>query len=230
MRKIIILIQVCLITLISCKSNDLPDNNTIDSYLNTNISSDYDIPSIGEWLFYKNKRYADWLGVKYYNRYLREPINIIIIDSDSESAQQAVKKLLRECKMVGYEEEYGHSSGYMGVIDNEFYRQVPNNRHMAFANKDFFVTNNHGRIIGPAFYNGKYVFIAGFSTERPSIFKGVHHLFVSFNKARNDFSLKLNDGSVYKIIGSMDLKNTINTNTTTTADHDGKVIVFETRN
>ena len=184
------------------------------------------LPEIDGWMRYKNK-YADWLGIKYFNKTLREPINIIIIDAHSQTREQAVSKLLKACRNAGYEEEYGHSSGYEGLIDNQEYGQIPNNRHMAFANKDFFLTNNHGRIIGPALYNNEYVFIAGFSTEKPTIFKGFKHMFVSFTKARNDFSIKLDSGGVYKMRGTADLHNVLNTQYSTTADHDGKAIVFE---
>lgn len=210
----------------SCSSSNLNQRKTITGYLNENIAENT-LPAINGWLYYKNNTFADWLGIKYHNKILREPINVIIIDSYSTSTSQAVKKLMKECKIVGYEEEYGHSSGYMGFIDNKSYYQIPNNRHMAFANKDFLLTNNHGRIIGPAFYNNRYIFIAGFSTEKPTIFKGIKHLFISFDKARDDFSLKLNESNVYKIIGSVDFANSINTESVTTADHDGKVIVLE---
>lgn len=222
----LIIVLISSMIFCSCKSSNLKTDNKIDFFLNTDISSKIDIPDIGEWLLYRNNTCADWLGIKYHNKYLREPINIIIIDPYSKNSDQAVKKLFHECKVVGYKEEFGHSSGYRGIIDNECYKQIPANKHVAFANKDFFVTNNHGRIIGPAFYDGKYIFIAGFSTERPTIFKGFHHIFVSFNRARNDFSLKLGGSPVYRIEGVVNLKNVINTDAATTADHDGKAVVI----
>jgi len=197
----------------------------INTYLNVQI--DYSsFPSFSEWMYYKNN-YADWLGQKYFNRYLREPINIVIIDEFSNTTELAIEKLLKECKSVGYADEYGHTSGYQAMIGNQEYSQIPNNKHMAFSNKDFFMTNNHGRIIGPALYNNKYYFVAGFSTEKPTIIKGFKHLFISFNKARNDFAQKLNTSEVYKIVGYINLNNTIDSKTTTTADHDGKAIVFQ---
>ncbi|MCK9170104.1 MAG: hypothetical protein M0P01_06780 [Treponema sp.] len=69
----------------------------------------------------------------------------------------------------------------------------------------------------------------GFSKEKPTIFKGIKHLFISFDEARDNFALKLNEGSVYKIAGSIDLHNIINTEKETTADHDGKAVVFEAK-
>jgi len=54
-------------------------------------------------------------------------------------------------------------------------------------------------------------------------------LFISFDEARDNFALKLNEGSVYKIAGSIDLHNIINTEKETTADHDGKAVVFEAK-
>jgi hypothetical protein len=190
-------------------------------------SASMKIPPVGGWLAYDDGKYADWLGLKYYGRLLREPINIIIMDNRSPSPEIAIQKIMKECKKIGYEEEYGHSSGYTGMINGAVYNQIPNEKHMAFSNKDFFRTNNHGRIIGPASYNGAFIFIAGFSTERPSIIKGFHHSFVSFNQARDDFATKMGAGSVYKLAGTLKLDNVVDTETTTTADHDGLAVVFE---
>jgi len=131
-----------------------------------------------------------------------------------------------ECNKIGYGTELGHSSGYGGEIDSVEYAQIPYGKHMAFANHDFFRTNNHGRIIGAAEYKNAYIFIAAFSRERPTVLKGVNHLFVSFNLARNDFCDKMNTGSIYKEIGMHFLGNTISTTDTTTADHDGYAVVL----
>lgn len=226
MKKLVTLLLTSMLFFSSCNSSNFNRTDPVAAYLNKDISTNL-LPNINGWLYYRNNTFADWLGIKYHSRTLREPINIIIIDSYSDSEQQAIEKLMKECKIVGYEEEYGHSSGYMGVINNKNYYQIPNNKHMAFANKDFFLTNNHGRIFGPAFYNNRYIFIAGFSTEKPTMFKGFRHIFISFDKARDDFSFKLNGGNIYKIIGSVELNNVVNTKTVTTADHDGKGIVLE---
>jgi len=184
------------------------------------------LPPINGWLIQKNGACANWRGVKYLGKTLREPINIIIIDPYSSSEAEAIAKLLAECKKVGYEDELGHSSGYSGKINNVDYEQIPYGKHLAFANHDFFKTNNHGRIMGASSYQDSWIFIGAFSRERPTVLKGVNHLFVSFNLARNDFCDKMNSLSIYKVIGRDFLGNTIETSDTTTADHDGYAIVL----
>lgn len=184
------------------------------------------LPPINGWLIQKSGDFANWRGVKFLGKTLREPINIIIIDPYSLSETEAIAKLLAECKKVGYEDELGHSSGYSGEIDSVKYAQIPYGKHMAFANHDFFKTNNHGRIMGAAEYQNSWIFIAAFSRERPTVLKGVNHLFVSFNLARNDFCDKMNTLSIYKVIGTHLLGNTIHTADATTADHDGYATVL----
>lgn len=80
--------------------------------------------------------------------------------------------------------------------------------------------------MGASSYQDSWIFIGAFSRERPTVLKGVNHLFVSFNLARNDFCDKMNSLSIYKVIGRDFLGNTIETSDTTTADHDGYAIVL----
>jgi hypothetical protein len=192
------------------------------------------LPAIGPWLEYADGKPADWLGLAYQGRTLREPINLVVLDRFADTAETAVAKLLNACKRVGYEEEFGHSAGYRALIDGRVYKQIPNDKHMAFANKDFLATNNHGRIAGPAPLaaaaagaSGGFAFAAGFSTERPTVRKGLHHSFVSFRRARDDFAWKLAAGGAYRAVGVLELGNVLDTATETTADHDGLAVVFE---
>ncbi len=185
-----------------------------------------DMPELGKWLLGKGGAPAHWLGQKYKGKELREPINIIIVDAFSPDAKAATAKLMKECKKNGYEEEAGHSSGYYAIIGGVMYAQIPNNRRMAFADKDFFKSNNHGRIMGPASWNGKFVYAGAFSREAFKLFDRVHHRFVSFNAARDDFCAKLSRGSVYALAGSWDLGNTLDGEGITTADHDGRALVL----
>lgn len=183
--------------------------------------------SVGKWLENSNGCDANWLGIKYKDRFLREPINIIIIDSISKSNTDAVLKIISECKKAGYKLEFGHTSGYCGLINNVLYTQIPKEKQIAFSDDDFFLTNNHGRIIGPVFLNEKYIFIAAFSTEKPSIIHGFNHKFISFTKARNEFCKSMNNKTVYKLLGYVNLNNTLNTCETTTADHDGNLVILK---
>ena len=184
------------------------------------------LPAIGKWMEIKHGGFAHWLGLRYANKELREPINIVIIDPFSSLRAEAIKRLMDACKKAGYKEESGHSSGYFGTIDNVAYAQIPDNRKMAFSNHEWFQTNNHGRIFGPAQCRKSWIFTAAFSRESFSLFNRVHHLFVSFSAARDDFCQRMNDATGYKLTLPFSLDNSVNTDTSTTADHDGKASVL----
>jgi len=196
----------------------------LDGETSTNTAQ---LPPIGKWMITQKGKPADWLGEQYRGKKLFEPINVIIVDGYSENGGVAIEKLITECKRIGYEEEEGHSSGYYGSIDNFLYEQIPDKKRIAFSDGEFYRSNNHGRIMGPAFFNGEYVFIGSFSRESFKITDKIHHVFVSFRIARDNFCSKLNNGPIYKIIGTYNLGNTINDVDSTTADHDGRAIVLK---
>jgi len=185
-----------------------------------------DLPAIGKWLLHENGEPSHWFGETYQNRKLFEPINVIFIDAYSETEKAAIEKLMRACKIAGYDEERGHSSGYAALIGDRQYGQIPNDKRMAFSNKDFFLTNNHGRIMGPFSDGGRFIFVGAFSTESFKIFDRAHHRYVSFIRARDDFSAKMDKGSVYKIDGAYNLANVVDDKEFTTGDHDGKAVVL----
>jgi len=90
MKKIIIFFAVYFFTLVSCNSQKGISSDSIVPYSQKKISEDI-IPSLNGWLLYrKNNQYADWLGIKYFNKKLREPINIIIIDAYAKSRKEAI--------------------------------------------------------------------------------------------------------------------------------------------
>jgi hypothetical protein len=184
------------------------------------------LPEIGKWLLRKDGQPSHWFGEKYKNKILYEPINIVIIDEYSKDERAAVEKLMRECAKAGYEEESGHSSGYRASIDNILFPQIPNDKRVAFANKDFFLTNNHGRIMGPSLFNGKYIFVAAFSTESFKVLDKAHHRYVSFIRARNDFCARMELGKAYRITGNLDLANIVDDAEFTTGDHDGMALIL----
>jgi hypothetical protein len=202
----------------------------LDAAIGQENSQQVDLPPIGKWLLHENGEPSHWFGETYQNRKLFEPINVIFIDAYAETEKAAVEKLMRECKIAGYDEERGHSSGYAALIGERQYGQIPNDKRMAFANKDFFLTNNHGRIMGPVYDGRRYVFVGAFSTESFKIFDRAHHRYVSFIRARDDFCAKMDKGSVYKIAGSHDLANTVDDREFTTGDHDGKAIILSAIN
>lgn len=184
------------------------------------------LPSIGKWMQIKHGGFAHWLGQHYRNKELREPINIIIVDRYSPTRQDAIKALIMACRKAGYKEVSGHSSGYFSSIDDIIYPQIPSKTKTAFANHVWYKTNNHGRIFGPAQYGNSWVFTGAFSRESFALFNRVHHLFLSFADARNDFSQRLNDYSNYQLLGTVPMDNSINTDTSTTADHDGNAVLL----
>lgn len=193
---------------------------------NSQENTPSNLPAIGKWLLHENGEPAHWFGEKHEGKGLFEPINVIFIDAYSDTEKAAVEKLVKECRIAGYEEEGGHSSGYAALIGDRQYGQIPNNRRMAFSNKEFFLTNNHGRIMGPLYDGSRYIFVGAFSTESFKIIDKAHHRYVSFIRARNDFCAKMEEKSLYKITGSQDLANTVDTTEFTTGDHDGMAIIL----
>jgi len=189
-------------------------------------NQDIKLPPIGKWLERDGGTPADWLGKKYKNKQLLEPINVVIIDEHSQSREQAIQKLTTECKKQGYKAKHGHSCGYFGQIDSTLFAQITAQKKVAFSNKIFIKTNNHGRIMGPAYYDGKYIFVAAFSRESFRLLGRIHHSFRSFTIARNDFCQKLAKRNVYKIMGRYNLANRVDDDCSTTADHDGEAIML----
>ncbi len=184
------------------------------------------LPGIGEWLIDESGSPAHWLGEQYDGKVLFEPINVIIVDSHAPSADEAIKKLINASLRCGYELEEGHSAGYSAIMDGKKFEQIPANQKVAFSDKEFIVSNNHGRIMGPYLYKGNYIFAGAFSRESVSAKPALHHGFLSFAVARDNYCGKLDSKEIYKIIGKHNLGNIRNNEGETTADHDGYAIVL----
>jgi hypothetical protein len=185
------------------------------------------LPAIGKWMYRTDGRKADWLGVKWKGKSLIEPINVILIDDLSRSAAEARKRLYDNFAAAGFTERKLHSSGYAGYIARTFYAQLPSEKYRAFSDGDAALPNNHGRIFGPCFHEGRFVFTAAFSREVAVPTAKVWHRYRSFKKAWDDFSRKLDKCSNYRIVGSADLDNAISENSeSTTGDHDGMAVVL----
>ena len=186
------------------------------------------LPALGKWMYQADSLRAHWLGVKYRNKNLIEPINIILIDSVSKSAEEAVQKLTAELLQAGYPARALHTGGYLGFIDTGFYKQLPREKNHAFSNHVAEMDNNHGRVFGPHFFGNSYIFIAALSRENIAPFDKVKHSFASFNRARDEFAESLEQKSHYKIIDYVNMHNFIlNDSLNTTADHDGIAIVLK---
>lgn len=185
------------------------------------------LPAIGKWMIGKDGSIAHWLGERVDGKELHEPINIVLIDASSSSADEAHKALVAAATAAGYPVRFGHSTGYRGYVGGALYRQLPQGRDDAFSNRIFEETNNHGRIFGPHASDRGYVFIGAFSREAVNFLRDPPHRYASFNQARDGFARALAAHSRYRQSGTVPLDNAISDNPqVTTGDHDGLAVVL----
>jgi hypothetical protein len=187
------------------------------------------LPPIGKWLITPELRPANWLGQQYRGKEMREPINIIIIDRSAKSNDEAKRRLVANCAAAGFPSRWGHSAGYHGYLDGKLLCQLPEGEKMAFSDRPCELSNNHGRIFGPYFKEGKYYFIGAFSREVVNYLKIKEiHQFGSFLQARAAFARGLDQQTEFKLSGYIDLGNAIGTDPKlTTGDHDGKAALLK---
>jgi len=194
------------------------------------IATPEGLPSIGKWMLTGQGVPSDWLGEIYRGKNLREPINVIIIDEGAVSAEDAKARLLAAAARAGYPVRFGHSAGYLGFIGGQLYRQLPQGRDDAFSNDVFEISNNHGRIFGPHAFGQTYVFTGAFSREEADPFRDPPHQYGSFNRARDDFTQRLDRSTAYKVSGFVDLGNAlIDDPKLTTGDHDGMAVMVRAK-
>lgn len=187
-----------------------------------------DLPPIYPWMLRQNLLRADWLGQRYRDKTLYEPINIIIRDSSADSGKEAEEQLMSACRHAKFLYRFGHSSDYLAVIDGQAVSPFPGRRRYSFSDRPFETNNNHGRIFGPVLYRGKYYFVGAFSREKVRVAPPVTHKYVSFNQARDAFAWSLDWGGYYKITGFVPLGNAIAASTQAwTGDHDGTAILLD---
>ncbi|MFL5193792.1 MAG: hypothetical protein ACJ8CG_12310 [Microvirga sp.] len=184
------------------------------------------LPAIGRWMLTAQSVPSDWLGEIYEGRNLREPINVIIVDQGASSADDAKARLLAAAARAGYPIRFGHSTGYQGLIGGQLYAQLPQGRDDAFSNDIFEVSNNHGRIFGPHQFGQGYLFAGAFSREEIDPLRDPPHSYGSFNRARDDFTQRLDRSTDFKVSRFVDLGNAlIGDPKLTTGDHDGIAVV-----
>jgi hypothetical protein len=184
------------------------------------------LPTIGKWMLTAKGVPSDWLGEVYLGKNLREPINVIIIDEVASSAQDAKARLIAAAAHAGYPIRFGHSAGYQGFIGGQLHAQLPQGKDDAFSNDLFEVSNNHGRIFGPHLFGQNYLFTGAFSREEVDLFRDPPHQYGSFNRARDDFTQRLDRNTAYKVSGFVNLGNAlIDDPKLTTGDHDGMAVV-----
>jgi hypothetical protein len=187
------------------------------------------LPEIGKWMIDAQAEPAHWLGESYHGKHLREPINVIVLDTASASADEARERLLRNFAAAGYRVRKGHSTGYRGYIGGVLYEQIPSEKDRAFSNEPFERHNNHGRMFGPHSCDGGWLFIGAFSRERLDVLETVKHRYVSFSQARDDLSQHLDLTAEYRIKAFVDLDNAlIGDPTFAVGDHDGIAVLLAT--
>jgi hypothetical protein len=186
-----------------------------------------DAPPLYPWLLKKDSTRADWLGIRYENRIIHEPVNVVICDGFSANDEEAEAKLFNACTQVDYLDRYGHSSDYLTYVNRKYQGQFPWKKKHSFSDKVFLENNNHGRIFGPIEYKGKRWFFGAFSREKVHV-DPVGHYYVSFNQARDNFVWKLDAGGAYKVKKYVNLKNVIiDSPFECSGDHDGILVYLE---
>lgn len=172
-------------------------------------------------------RPADWPSQQYPFKTLYQPINVIIVDASSTTAAESAAKLDAALAAAGFPAQPVHSTGYRAVLDAVTYRQQPSGPELAYANAHWLLTNDHGRLFGPApVAGGGYVWTASFSRERTGLFYVIPtHVYVSFNRARDAVRAALLKGGATDL-GLVDLDNELDGRTLTTGDHDGYAVVI----
>ena len=187
-------------------------------------------PAIGKWMIDRHLGPAEWLGARVKGKALREPINVVLVDSVATSADEARARLLEACRAAGYKPREGHSGGYHGYLGGVLFPQLPARVWHAFSNEPFELHNNHGRIFGPFQIKDGWLFIGALSRERFEPLARTEHIYVSFAQAREDFARKLDTRTGYKMAGFVALANSLTDDPAlTTGDHDGMAVVLRAR-
>jgi len=202
------------------RSQNMPDSS--------DIAFPEELPAMGKWMYRSDGQRADWLGVKWQGKSLIEPINIILIDRFSPTAVEAKQRLRGQLLKAGYSVRRGHSGGYKGYLDGDFYSQIPEEKNRAFSNRPAFMNNNHGRVFGPCEWDGAFYFTAALSREVVAPLARIKHHYGSFLQARDMFAQSLDRKSGYKIVRTVALDNRITGDPDrTTGDHDGMAVILE---
>jgi len=204
-------------------------SHAIDTYVpaKDDVVSPEGLPKIGKWMIAPNNKPADWLGEKYKGRSIKEPVNVILIDTKATNEAEAVEMLIRYCEEAGYKDRSGHSSGYKAYIDGTIYGQLPSEEGHAFSDAHYEFNNDHGRMFGPYRIEKGYLFIGAFSREVVGIYgSGFTHKYGSFKRARDGFARSISRKTDLKKVSYVEMGNKIDSSDTTTGDHDGKAVLI----
>jgi hypothetical protein len=188
--------------------------------------------AIGKWLLQSNGQVANFGGQRFNGKALVEPINVIILDPTSTTAQQSTKKLYADLSSAGFPAQLAHTTGFQGTIGSETFGQQPTGVLEGFSDNFFLLPDDHARAFGPALDAGGagYVWTVAASREQAGL-DGLlpTHVYVSFNQARDELArqLILNGAT---LVGIVALGNAYDTGTKITGDHDGYAIVIQLNN
>lgn len=186
------------------------------------------MPVFGKWMYTSLLKRATWLGVPYKGKTLYEPVNVIIADAFAATPEAAHERLAAAMGQSGFPSRWGHSTGYLAVIDGAPWARLKGKKHHAFSDASWNKANNHGRIFGPVFFNGSYWFAAAFSRQNVNLLRRVRHRYVSFNEARDKFAWAMNDVTPYKVASFIPMENAIiGSEKESTGDHDGLAVFLE---
>ncbi|CAM4424680.1 hypothetical protein [Deinococcus marmoris] len=217
------------LTLAACapaQTGPLPDPASFRAAPGDVVQKIDGVGDLGRWMITKNLENATWLGEKVGGRTLREPINVVMIDSIARSPEDATRRMLDAMNKAGYGPKNMHSDGYYGYLNGELKPQFPQGKGLAFSDGPWYDSNNHGRVFGPFEMSGKTVFIASFSREDFRWLPRPGHPYNSFQVAREDLSKQLAARTVYQPQGFIDLDSALDTPTETTGDHDGRALLL----
>ena len=182
---------------------------------------------LGKWMIDHSGSPAHWLGEIHQGKRLREPINIVIVDTLATTADGAKARVVGASTRAGYPIRMGHSTGYRAFIQGQPYAQLPTGWDDAFSNHLFEMTNNHGRIFGPYQHGEYYIFVGAFSREAVSLLHWPEHRYASFNKARDEYAASVDRQTDFLFTGYIDMHNAITDDPSiTTGDHDGKAALL----
>jgi hypothetical protein len=173
---------------------------------------------------------ANWGGQRHDGRSLYEPVNLILVDRSSTTAEQAAGKLNNAIARAGFPAQFGHSMGFSGRIGPTVYGQRPDTLFSAYRDANCLLApNNHGRVFGPARAadGAGFVWSAAFSRERLDLYQGFPaHVYESFTVARDAvYTGLLATGA--RDLGQLWLGNVLNEQTVSTGDHDGYAAAVE---
>ena len=223
MKKKIIILIVSGLIIANCSTLK---STTPHNKLNTQTTI-YDNIEFNSFLLKDDNQVALWLGEKINNKYLAEPINIVIIDEQSQSNIVSIKSIENELINAGFTKKNGHSSGYIAVINKTTVDQLPKEYRVAYSDNNSWTTNNHGRLFGPYTTNkNKRIYIGQFSRESFRLFASVHHKYVSFNVARDQLIKRANKYSKLKYVSDFKANNSTHSDLFTSGDHDGLIKIL----